>query len=351
MTTVYDADVLPAPCDDVHAVAIADEYVLVRDGWPGAHVLDRVAFSVLVLLQDRPTRASLVAELVGLSGADAAEVTSGVATALEALGAAGLLSDPSGGEPPPPAPAVWPLPRTACQATFDSWATWQPVVPVRAGRHVLGLRTDDARVAAGLADLVGARSAPEEVATPAHLSLETSPPPSDPLGARPLARLSWGCETVATARCWEELVPAMAAWVASVARLDGEQVLGLVGTAVRMGDRVAVLPAGWSGVSARRRLSRIGDPLPGPVVVLAGDRLRVLADDDLVPVSAWVPTSPHGSPAHAVADAYARLVPAPARPQTALEQLAVLVEAASLLSSAPNLDLTRLLGDFFPRIA
>jgi hypothetical protein len=118
-----------------------------------------------------------------------------------------------------------------------------------------------------------------------------------------------------------------------------------------MGHRVAVLPAGWSGVSARRRLCRIGDPLPGPVVVLAGDRLRVLVDDDLVPVSAWVPTSPQGSTAHAVADAYARLVPAPSRPQAALEQLAALFEGASLLSSAPDRDLARLLGDFFPRIA
>lgn len=351
MTAVDENGVLPAPCDGIHAVAVADEYVLVRDGRPGAHVLDRVSLTVLALLEDRPTRASLVAELVRLSGADAGEVAAGVGTALEALGAAGLLSDSPAAETPSPARELWPLPRTACQATFDGWTTWQPVVPVRAGRHVLGLRTDDARVAGRLADLVGAPTAPEQASTPAHLSLETAPPPSGPAGSHPLARLSWGCETVATARRWEELVPSMAAWVASVARLDGEHVLGLVGTAVRVGHRAAVLPAGWSGVSARRRLSRIGDPLPGPVVVLAGDPLRVLADDDLLPVAVWATGAPRRSPAHVVAEAYARLVPRPTRPDEALDRVAHLVAHAAALDLGTDGSLLARLGDFFLRNA
>jgi hypothetical protein len=143
----------------------------------------------------------------------------------------------------------------------------------------------------------------------------------------------------------------MAAWVASVARLDGEEVLGLVGTAVRIGHRAAVLPAGWSGVSARRRLSRIGDPLPGPVVVLAGDPLRVLADDDLLPVAVWGTGAPLRSPAHVVADACTRLVPPPTRAGEALDRVAHLVAATPTLDVGQDGAVAERLGEFFLRNA
>lgn len=149
-------------------------------------------------------------------------------------------------------------------------------------------------------------------------------------------RLSWGCETVATATHWEQLVDQMRGWVETVTMLACERV-GLVGSAVVVDGGCLVLPVGFSGVTARRRLARLGRVLPGPAVVLDLDPLEVVTPTERHRVVAWAVTAP-ATAAEVVAGAYARLVPLPADPGGVLAALAALATGGLTVVVDPKAD-------------
>ena len=299
------------------SVAVGDEHVVVRPGHPGAHVLDGPAALVLALLEQESTPEQVAADVATLTGAPAQELARDVPTVVARLATAGLIAGEAveagtpNSAPGRHDPRSWPLPDTGCQATFDSWVGWSRTVPVAAGEHIVGLRADDPVLAERLAGLAGASEVDARGHVPARLFRGGhGEPVPGAAGVSPAGPAHWGCETVATGPDADALVGELAGWVTAVADVGVAGVVGVVGTAVETPAGLVVLPAGWSGVTSRRGLAAIGDPLPGPAVVLDLGAATARVAGRGVPVHRWLTTAPM-SDAMAVADAYSRLVPPP----------------------------------------